>query len=282
MGTACYVGGMPQLIEKAKQVLGVEPGQTTKDGAITLELCRCVGACSRRQSLWSTKKATAACARINFHSWSAQFRILKGKGPQETNGRNVQVPCIWKGTVENGKLRELALHLLDIAENSVSAKADTIWVTVEEDHSADRLRMQVKDNGVGMSAEMVARVADPFVTSRTTRKVGLGIPLLKAAAEACSGGLTIESEPGKGTCITVDFQHSHIDRMPLGNLASTILTLVVGSPEVRWIFQYTVDGRRFTFDNQPIKEILQDDLSLTDPCCPWIHPGTPGNRCGKP
>jgi anti-sigma regulatory factor (Ser/Thr protein kinase) len=162
-------------------------------------------------------------------------------------------------------LRELALHLLDIAENSVSAKADTIWVTVEEDHSADRLRMQVKDNGVGMSAEMVARVADPFVTSRTTRKVGLGIPLLKAAAEACSGGLTIESEPGKGTCITVDFQHSHIDRMPLGNLALTILTLVVGTPEVRWIFQYTVDGQTFTFDNQPIKEILQDDLSLTDP-----------------
>lgn len=161
-------------------------------------------------------------------------------------------------------MRELALHLLDIAENSVSAKADTIWINVEEDHSADRLSLSVEDNGVGMSAEMVARVTDPFVTSRTTRKVGLGIPLLKAAAEACNGGLTIQSTPGKGTCVKVEFQHSHIDRMPLGDLTSTILTLVVGSPEVHWIFQYVVDGETFEFDNQPVKEAL-GDLPLTDP-----------------
>lgn len=161
-------------------------------------------------------------------------------------------------------MRELALHLLDIAENSVSAKADTIWINVEEDHSADRLSLSVEDNGVGMSAEMVARVTDPFVTSRTTRKVGLGIPLLKAAAEACNGGLTIQSTPGKGTCVKVEFQHSHIDRMPLGDLTSTILTLVIGSPEVHWIFQYVVDGETFEFDNQPVKEAL-GDLPLTDP-----------------
>jgi anti-sigma regulatory factor (Ser/Thr protein kinase) len=161
-------------------------------------------------------------------------------------------------------LRELALHLLDIAENSVSAKADTIWITVEEDLLADRLRMEVKDNGAGMDADMVARVTDPFVTSRTTRKVGLGIPLLKAAAEACDGGLTIKSEPGKGTCVAVTFQHSHIDRMPLGNLSSTILTLVIGSPEIRWIFHYTVDGKCFEFDNQPVMEVLED-IPLTDP-----------------
>ena len=96
--------------------------------------------------------------------------------------------------------------------------------------------MSVEDNGKGMDAEMVARVTDPFVTSRTTRKVGLGIPLLKAAAEACEGGLTIQSEPGKGTWCEVEFQRSHIDRMPLGDLAATMLTLVVGSPEVHWIF----------------------------------------------
>lgn len=161
-------------------------------------------------------------------------------------------------------MRELALHLLDIAENSVSAKADTIWINVEEDHSADRLSLSVEDNGVGMSAEMVARVTDPFVTSRTTRKVGLGIPLLKAAAEACNGGLTIQSTPGKGTCVNVEFQYSHIDRMPLGDLTSTILTLVIGSPEVHWIFQYVVDGETFEFDNQPVKEAL-GDLPLTDP-----------------
>jgi hypothetical protein len=124
--------------------------------------------------------------------------------------------------------------------------------------------MRVEDDGAGMSAEMVARVVDPFVTSRTTRKVGLGIPLLKAAAEASNGGLTIQSEVGKGTCIAIAFQHSHIDRMPLGSLKETMLTLVVGSPEVHWIFNYTVDGKTFTFDDQPVKEAL-DGVPLSDP-----------------
>jgi len=161
-------------------------------------------------------------------------------------------------------LRELALHILDIAENSVSAKAGTISIAVEEDHAADRLKISVEDNGKGMSAEMVERVTDPFVTSRTTRKVGLGIPLLKAAAEACEGGLTIRSALGEGTCVTVEFQLSHIDRMPLGNMTDTILTLVVGSPEVRWIFTYIVDGQAFEFDSQLITEALED-VPLTDP-----------------
>ncbi len=161
-------------------------------------------------------------------------------------------------------MRELALHLLDIAENSVSAKADTIRISVEEDHVTDRLRMSVADNGAGMTPEMVERVTDPFVTSRTTRKVGLGIPLLKAAAEGCDGGLTIQSALGQGTCVAVEFQLSHIDRMPLGSLASTILTLVVGSPEVHWIFTYTVDGQIFEFDDQPVKETLAG-LPLSEP-----------------
>lgn len=161
-------------------------------------------------------------------------------------------------------MRELALHLLDIAENSVSAKASTIQIDVEEDHPADRLRIMVRDNGAGMTPEMVARVTDPFVTSRTTRKVGLGIPLLKAAAEACNGGLTIESTLGSGTCVTVEFQLNHIDRMPLGNLASTIITLVVGSPEVHWIVRYTVNGESFIFDDEPVKEAV-DGLPLSDP-----------------
>lgn len=161
-------------------------------------------------------------------------------------------------------MRELALHLLDIAENSVSAQASTIWITVEEDSAADRLRMAVEDNGKGMDAEMVARVVDPFVTSRTTRKVGLGIPLLKAAAEACNGFFTISSTPGKGTQVKVEFQHSHIDRMPLGNLPSTILTLVVGSPQVHWIFRYQMDSELFEFDDEPVKQEL-GDIPLSEP-----------------
>ncbi len=127
-------------------------------------------------------------------------------------------------------MRELALHLLDIAENSVAADAGKIQIEVSEDTLADRLKMSVEDDGRGMDEALVARVVDPFVTSRTTRKVGLGIPLLKAAAEACKGGLTIQSALGKGTRIEVEFQRSHIDRMPLGDLGATFLTLVVGYP----------------------------------------------------
>lgn len=160
-------------------------------------------------------------------------------------------------------MRELALHLLDLAENSVSAQARKICIRVEEDLQNDRLRMSIEDDGQGMDAEMLARICDPFVTSRTTRKVGLGIPLLKAAAEACDGSLTIRSQPGKGTLVSVDFKHSHIDRMPLGNLAATLLSLEVGHPDVRFVFTYKVDENEFTFDDAEIKAVL-DGVSVTE------------------
>ena len=161
-------------------------------------------------------------------------------------------------------MRELSLHILDIAENSISAGATQIEITVIEDLLQDELWITVQDNGRGMDAEMVKRVIDPFVTSRTTRKVGLGIPLLKDAAEACNGFFTIDSEIGKGTTIRTKFQHSHIDRMPLGNLGSTFETLLIGSPEVHWIFRYQVNQKEFVLDNQPIKEAL-GDVPLSEP-----------------
>ncbi len=161
-------------------------------------------------------------------------------------------------------MKELALHLLDIAENSLAAGARHITIKVIEDTLNDRLTMEVYDDGKGMDAEMVARVVDPFVTTRTTRKVGLGIPLLKAAAEACNGCLTIESEVGKGTYVRVVFQRSHIDRMPLGDLAGTFLTLLVGNPQVNWTFIYQVDERVYTFESAPVLEVLQG-VSLTEP-----------------
>jgi hypothetical protein len=161
-------------------------------------------------------------------------------------------------------LRELALHLLDIAENSVSAHAKNILIETGEDTRTDRLWMIIQDDGIGMDAEMTAKVIDPFVTTRTTRKVGLGIPLLKAAAEACNGSLKILSTPGKGTRVEVDFQRSHIDRMPLGDLASTIQTLVIGSPEIHWQFVYRVDDLVFEFDDAPIKQEL-DGVPLSEP-----------------
>ncbi len=165
-------------------------------------------------------------------------------------------------------MREIALHLLDLAENSVSAGATKIVISICEDLRADRLTASIEDNGRGMDADTILKVTDPFYTSRTTRKVGLGIPLLKGAAEECNGTLTITSSLGQGTLVVVTFQHSHIDRMPLGNLPETFLELTVGHPETHWIFQYTARGisteENFEFDDQPVKEMLEG-VSLSHP-----------------
>lgn len=160
-------------------------------------------------------------------------------------------------------MRELALHILDIAENSISAGANKVEIVVKQDSLNDELWISVKDNGKGMDEELLAKVMDPFVTSRTTRKVGLGIPLLKQAAEACNGGMTIESQPGLGTELIVKFQDSHIDRMPLGSLADTFLSLLLGTPDVNWVLHYQVDDQVFDFDDTEVKQVL-DGMPLTD------------------
>ena len=165
-------------------------------------------------------------------------------------------------------MREITLHLLDLAENSVSAGARTVQIAVCEDLKADLLTASIEDDGRGMDPETVKKVTDPFYTSRTTRKVGLGIPLLKGAAEDSNGGLAISSKPGEGTRVEVSFQHSHIDRMPLGNLSTTFLGLLVGHPDVHWVFRSTArkNGAEetFEFDDQPVKETLED-VPLTHP-----------------
>ncbi len=161
-------------------------------------------------------------------------------------------------------MREIALHLLDIAENSVAAGAKNIEITIEEDLQNDRLKAAVRDDGHGIDKELLAQVSDPFVTSRTTRKVGLGIPLLKAAAEACEGSMGITSALGQGTCVEVNFQRSHIDRMPLGDIAGTMLTLIIAYPETHWVFDYRGDGAEFLFDDEPIKRELRG-VPLTEP-----------------
>ncbi len=154
--------------------------------------------------------------------------------------------------------------MLDIAQNSVAAGAGTIAISVEEDLAQDRLRLKVEDDGRGMDPERLARLGDPFNTSRTTRKVGLGIPLLKEAAESCAGWLRVRSAPGRGTCLEAELQRSHIDCMPLGDLAGTFLTLVASYPDRRWRFTYRAGERRFEFDTEPIRAALGD--------LPWCDP----------
>jgi len=161
-------------------------------------------------------------------------------------------------------MRELSLHLLDIAENSVAAGARNVTISVHEDLVSDRMILSVQDDGKGMDAETAAKIVDPFVTSRTTRKVGLGLPLLKEAAELCNGYLHIDSAVGKGTRVEIAFQRDHIDRMPLGDLACTFITLLVSTPEIHWVFEYQVDQDRFVLDDTPIKQELAG-IPLSDP-----------------
>jgi anti-sigma regulatory factor (Ser/Thr protein kinase) len=161
-------------------------------------------------------------------------------------------------------LKEIALHILDIAENSIAAGANRVEITVEENLAGNRIHISVQDDGRGIDEQTLAHITDPFMTSRTTRVAGLGIPFFKAAAEACNGGLQIASTSGKGTRLEAEFERDHIDRMPLGDLAGTLLTLVVGFPEAHWLFHYRIDGQAFTFDNEPLKKEL-GDIPLTEP-----------------
>ena len=166
-------------------------------------------------------------------------------------------------------MKEIALHLLDIAENSVAAQSKTISIHVHEDLLHDRLSVCVIDDGCGMDAQTAQQVQDPFYTTRTTRKVGLGIPLLKLAAELADGRFSLQSEPGHGTWLEAEFRHSHIDRMPLGDLASTFLTLLISHPQIDWTFLYRVTDqnkqtRDFLFESAELRGEL-GDISLTEP-----------------
>jgi hypothetical protein len=166
-------------------------------------------------------------------------------------------------------MREIALHLLDIAENSVAAQSHNIRIEVYENLQSDLLLVSVTDDGRGMSEKTAQQVLDPFYTTRTTRKVGLGIPLLKLAAEMSGGGLSLVTESGKGTKVEASFRHSHIDRMPLGDLAVTFLTLLVSYPHIHWVFIYQVTDKNgqsndFNFDDVELKTVL-GGMSMTEP-----------------
>ncbi len=151
---------------------------------------------------------------------------------------------------------EISLNILDVAENSTRAGASLVEITVNADMASDLLTVIIKDDGCGMTAEQVSHVTDPFFTSRTTRKVGLGVPFFKYAAESTGGSFTIQSQPGKGTTVTAVFVLSHIDRMPLGDITSTIHTLVVYHPESDFLYRYGYNGASFTLDTREFKEVL--------------------------
>lgn len=153
---------------------------------------------------------------------------------------------------------EISLNVLDVAENSTRAGASLVRITVDADFGKDRLTIIIADDGCGMTPEQAEHVTDPFYTSRTTRKVGLGVPFFKYAAESTGGSFSIDSKLGIGTTVTAVFVLSHIDRMPLGDITSTIHTLVVYHPETDFLYRYCYDGNSFTLDTREFREILGD------------------------
>ncbi|MEG2097403.1 MAG: ATP-binding protein [Pseudoflavonifractor sp.] len=156
-------------------------------------------------------------------------------------------------------MKDLSLHVLDIAQNSVTAGAKHLDISL-----ADRAGLRtlvITDDGRGMAPEFLAAVTDPFTTTRSTRKVGLGLPLLRMAAEQTGGSLQIESKLGMGTRVSVSFYYEHIDCPPVGDMAGTVALLVQGAPELE--LRYTRDGN--TFDTREVRAVLGPDISLSAP-----------------
>ena len=154
-------------------------------------------------------------------------------------------------------MKDLSMHIMDIAQNSISAGAGTIEVEISENRNTDLYRIVISDNGKGMTAEYAAKVTDPYVTGRTTRKVGLGLPLLKQNAERTGGSLEIKSEPDKGTRVTAFFSLNNIDRPPLGDIAGTMVLLAAANLKIRFIYRHITEKDTFTFDTREVNAMLE-------------------------
>lgn len=166
-------------------------------------------------------------------------------------------------------MKELSLNILDVAENSV--KADATLIQIELKETTEELCLTIKDNGCGMTQDIVKGVIDPFYTTRTTRKVGLGIPLLKMAAEQTGGKLSIcsrhisEDPENPGTTVTASFFKNHLDFTPLGDVVSTLTTLIQGSPQIDFVFLHETDSGSVGLDTREMRAILGDDVRLNEP-----------------
>ncbi|MDP4091767.1 MAG: ATP-binding protein [Bacillota bacterium] len=151
-------------------------------------------------------------------------------------------------------MRDLSLHLLDILQNSISAKADNVSIELAVDTSTDKLALKIADNGIGMNEKLLKSVTDPFTTTRTSRKVGLGISLLKASAERAGGELMIQSSEGNGTTISANFSISNIDRLPLGDLTETICSIIAAYMEIEIDLTLINGSKTFQFSTIEIKK----------------------------
>ena len=161
-------------------------------------------------------------------------------------------------------MEDLSLHILDIVENAISAKAKRIDILVIEEPKEDRLVIEIKDDGIGMDEEVSRKATDPFFTTRTSRKVGLGLSLMAQSAQEAGGGLRIESEAGKGTKVTATFQYHHVDRKPLGSMLETVTTLLLGNSELNFSYIHQKEGNSYVLESRVLKERFKG-RPFTDP-----------------
>lgn len=158
---------------------------------------------------------------------------------------------------------ELMLHILDICQNSFKANASLVEIIINEDILNNVLTIEIIDNGTGMSQEVLDKVRDPFYTTRTTRKVGLGISLLELSTLQCNGSFTINSKLDKGTSLKATYQYDHIDRAPIGNIEDTIYLLCLNEQGCHIKYTHIINNKVFEFDTRPIVEIL-DGVSMQE------------------
>ena len=255
LGTACYVKGSQAVLDRLAEELKVPVGKTTADGKFTLNATRCLGACGLApvmmigDEVYGRSRPTRS--RESWPSTEKQAR------PQDRRERR--------------KMRELSLHILDLAQNSLTANATRLDILIRIDHEKDNLSITLADNGKGMAPDFLKSVTSPFTTTRTTRKVGLGIPMFKANAELTGGSFDIESEVGVGTRMTANFVLSSIDRPPLGDMPSTMVSLVVANPEFHFHLEYAVDKEAFVFDTEEIRQVLGGVPLDTPEVLSWIE-----------
>ena len=159
-------------------------------------------------------------------------------------------------------MRELSLNILDIAENSL--KANATLITMDVLAKDNLLTIKITDNGSGMDSEFLSRVEDPFTTTRTTRKVGMGIPLMKMISEMSGGTFSVQSEKGKGTVVTSTYLIDHVDRPPLGDIAQTLISLIGNLNDCDLIFNFEAFDTQFRLNTQEVKKEL-DGIPLDEP-----------------
>lgn len=173
-------------------------------------------------------------------------------------------------------MKELSLNILDIAENSVKAGASLTEIRVEE--TEETVVITITDNGCGMTEEILRTVTDPFYTTRTTRKVGMGLPLLKLEAEQTGGTVTVKSKPecdypeDHGTEVHAVFNRNHIDFTPLGDVISTVVTLIQGHPDTDFLFEHIISGgRTVRLDTRELRAVLEDVPLCSYEVINWIR-----------